>query len=73
MNWMTRFRFRRNALTPQQVIANRHDDREAGAIINDLRTAGYIIVRHDAIRNAQREAAAQVREAANDNFRRKAA
>lgn len=41
-----------------QVIAERTGQAEAAEIVNDLRAAGYIIVRHDAIKLAQAHARA---------------
>lgn len=40
-------------MTPKQVIAERIGDHEAAACIALLKEAGWIVVRHDAIRLAQ--------------------
>lgn len=39
--------------SPQQVIAERSGTLEATAILSDLRAAGWIVVRSDAIKLAQ--------------------
>lgn len=48
-------------MTPKQVIAERIGEHEAAACIALLKEAGWIVVRHDAIRLAQLHAA-------NDNW-----
>lgn len=48
-------------MTPKQVIAERIGEHQAAACIDLLKEAGWIVVRHDAIRLAQAHAL-------NDNF-----
>lgn len=40
-------------MTPKQVIAERIGEHQAAACIDLLKEAGWIVVRHDAIRLAQ--------------------
>lgn len=56
--------------SPTDVLTDYLRDDDARQLIDDLRAAGYIIVRHDAIRLAQ---AAARYEAENDNEDRRAA
>lgn len=56
--------------SPTDVLRVHCQEYGAQAAIDDLRAAGYIIVRHDAIRLAQ---AAARYEAENDNEDRRAA
>lgn len=56
--------------SPTDVMAASIGFVDAAALVIDLKRAGWILVRHDAIERAQREAAAQVREDADDGWRR---
>lgn len=47
-------------MTARDVIANRHGDQEAAAIINDLKLAGFSIVHESEIHGATRERCAEV-------------
>lgn len=49
--------------SPQQIIADRTGTLEAAAILSDLRAAGWMVVRHDAIKLAQAHARQEAREA----------
>lgn len=56
--------------SPTDVMADRIGFVDAAALVIDLKRAGWIVVRHDAIERAQREAVVQVREDADDGWRR---
>jgi hypothetical protein len=53
---------------PTEVIAERIGAHEAAACIALLKEAGWIVVRFDAIRNAQKQAYRQAIEDTNDGI-----
>lgn len=52
--------------TPTEIIAERIGAHEAKAVVDLLRETGWIIVRHDAIRRAQADEAAAVKQQERD-------